>query len=127
MRISDWSSDVCSSDLATITIDRPEKRNAMSFAVLGEFHAAIARAADDEAARAVIITGAGGAFCAGTDLSHLAATPPDERSGRRAASAPAVPWAMVECPTPVFSAIARPAVAMGAAFRPGERRLGADG
>src|SRR3546814_5495245 len=82
MRISDWSSDVCSSDLATITIDRPEKRNAMSFAVLGEFHAAIARAADDEAARAVIITGAGGAFCAGTDLSNLADTPPDERSGR---------------------------------------------
>src|SRR3546814_7055162 len=98
MRISDWSSDVCSSDLATITIDRPEKRNAMSFAVLGEFHAAIARAADDEAARAVIITGAGGAFCAGTDLSNLADTPPDERSGRGADSAPGVPWAMVECP-----------------------------
>src|SRR3546814_17961058 len=85
MRISDWSSDVCSSDLATITIDRPEKRNAMSFAVLGEFPAAIARAADDEAARAVIITGAGGAFCAGTDLSNLADTPPAARSGRGAA------------------------------------------
>src|SRR3546814_6159919 len=113
MRISDWSSDVCSSDLATITIDRPEKRNAMSFAVLGEFHAAIARAADDEAARAVIITGAGGAFCAGTDLSNLANTPPDERSGRGADSAPGVTWAMVECPKQVNGAIDGPAVGMG--------------
>src|SRR3546814_3863165 len=118
MRISDWSSDVCSSDIATITIDRPEKRNAMSFAVLGEFHAAIARAADDEAARAVIITGAGGAFCAGTDLSNLADTPPDERSGRGADSAPGVPWARVECPKPVLGAIDGPAAGMGAEFAP---------
>src|SRR3546814_5748694 len=88
----------------------------MSFAVLGEFHAAIARAADDEAARAVIITGAGGAFCAGTDLSNLADTPPDERSGRGADSAPGVPWAMVECPKPVIGAIDGPAVGMGAEF-----------
>src|SRR4051794_10955686 len=67
--------------IATITIDRPEKRNAMTYAVLAEFQAAVARAASDDDARAVILTGAGGSFCAGTDLSDLAQTPEAERSG----------------------------------------------
>jgi enoyl-CoA hydratase/carnithine racemase len=50
--------------IATITINRPEKRNAMSFAVLGEFIEATKRAGADDGARVVIVTGAGGAFCA---------------------------------------------------------------
>lgn len=65
--------------IAAITIDRPEKRDAMTYAVLADFTDAVWRAADDEAARAVSITGAAGAFCAGTDLSELDDTPEDER------------------------------------------------
>lgn len=104
--------------IATITIDRPEKRNAMTYAILGEFHAAITRAADDNEVRAVVLTGAGGAFCAGTDLSDLAQTPEDERSGerRQQTSRPESPWPLVACPKPVVAAVDGAAVGMGAEF-----------
>jgi enoyl-CoA hydratase/carnithine racemase len=112
--------------VATITIDRPEKRNAMTFAVLHEFEAAVRRAGADDAAGAVVVTGAGGAFCAGTDLTDLADTPTGER-GRRASSSPAsagvgdaaprrVAWPLVACPKPVIAAVDGPAVGMGAEF-----------
>ncbi len=61
--------------VATITIDRPEKRNAMSWAVLADFRDTVARAGADPSAHVVIVTGAGGAFCAGRDLADLAQTP----------------------------------------------------
>lgn len=99
--------------IATITIDRPEKRNAMSYAVLAEFHDAVARAGAEATVRAVVLTGAGGAFCAGTDLADLAATPDSERFGRDRASARA-PWPLVACPKPVIAAVDGPAVGMGA-------------
>lgn len=98
--------------VAVVTIDRPERRNAMSYAVLADFHEAVTRAGGDEAARAVVITGAGGAFCAGTDLSDLAATPAASR-GR--GDAPAG-WLMQLCPKPVVAAVDGPAVGMGAEF-----------
>jgi enoyl-CoA hydratase/carnithine racemase len=104
--------------VATITIDRPEKRNAMTYAVLAEFHEAVARAGDDDAVHAVVLTGAGGAFCAGTDLSDLAATPEEARStgGRSATGRRAEPWPLVACPKPVVAAVDGPAVGMGAEF-----------
>ena len=106
--------------IATITIDRPEKRNAMSYAILGEFHEAIARAGEDDDAGVVIITGSGGSFCAGTDLSDLSSTPEDARgsSGRtsRRETRPGAPWPIVACPKPVVAAIDGPAVGMGAEF-----------
>jgi enoyl-CoA hydratase/carnithine racemase len=108
--------------VATVTIDRPEKRNAMTFAILDEFHQALRRAGADDAAGAVVITGAGGAFCAGTDLADLAATPEDQR-GRRGGEAAAArgdappgPWPIVSCPKPVIAAVDGPAVGMGAEF-----------
>lgn len=106
--------------IATITIDRPEKRNAMSYAILAEFHEAIARAGEDDEAGAVIVTGSGGSFCAGTDLSDLSQTPEDARgSGGRTArrvTRPGAPWPIVACPKPVVAAIDGPAVGMGAEF-----------
>ncbi len=100
--------------IAVITIDRPEKRNAMTYAVLRDFLATVARAGEDETARVVILTGAGGSFCAGTDLSDLSATPTDER-GRGAGERPAA-WPLVACPKPVIAAVDGPAVGMGAEF-----------
>lgn len=100
--------------VATITIDRPEKRNAMSYAVLGEFHDAVARAGSDADVRAVVLTGSGGSFCAGTDLADLAATPESERSARSGARRE--PWPLVACPKPVVAAVDGPAVGMGAEF-----------
>lgn len=54
--------------IATITLNRPERMNAFSDALLREWEDAIRRAAEDEGVRAVILTGAGRAFCAGADL-----------------------------------------------------------
>src|SRR5262249_25404744 len=100
--------------IALITIDRPEKRNAMTYAVLRDFNDAVAAAGDDDRARVVILTGAGGSFCAGTDLSDLADTPTDERG--TAAGPQRATWPLVACPKPVIAAVDGPAVGMGAEF-----------
>lgn len=61
--------------LARVTIDRPERRNAMSFTVMRELVEAFALAKADDSVRVVILTGAGDkAFCAGADLSGIADT-----------------------------------------------------
>ncbi len=58
--------------LALIRINRPDKRNAMSYATLDALQAAVARAAADPAVVAIALTGAGDkAFCAGFDLNEL--------------------------------------------------------
>jgi enoyl-CoA hydratase/carnithine racemase len=55
--------------IARITINRPERRNAMSYDVMRGLRDAFARARDDESIRVVVLTGAGDkAFCAGADL-----------------------------------------------------------
>ena len=56
---------------AVITINRPDKRNALSRALIAELTAAFRRAAEDADARCVILTGAGSSFCAGMDLDEL--------------------------------------------------------
>jgi enoyl-CoA hydratase len=101
--------------IATITMNRPEKRNAMTFAMLDAFLDAVRRAGEDGAARAVIVTGAGGAFCAGTDLSDLAGRPSGQRA-RGGRDEGGRWWPLVECPKPVIGAIDGPAVGMGAEF-----------
>src|SRR5688500_8469537 len=58
--------------VATITLDRPEKKNAMSFVMFNELRDAFLRAAGDDEVRCVVVTGAGGAFCSGADLSDPA-------------------------------------------------------
>jgi enoyl-CoA hydratase/carnithine racemase len=106
--------DVDDDGIAVITIDRPEKRNAMTYAVLRDFHDTVTRAGDDDAARVVILTGAGGSFCAGTDLSDLSDTPTEDRG--RAAGPRRAAWPLVACPKPVIAAVDGPAVGMGAEF-----------
>ncbi len=60
--------------VARVTIDRPERRNAMSFTVMRELAEAMAAAGADAAVRVVVLTGAGEkAFCAGADLGGMAA------------------------------------------------------
>lgn len=60
--------------VARITIDREERRNALSWAVIGELRTAFAAAKDDPEVGAVVLTGAGErAFCAGADLDGMAA------------------------------------------------------
>ena len=58
--------------VAIITLNRPERLNAIGAAVREEVHAAIEAAHQDDAVRAAIITGAGKGFCSGADLSGAA-------------------------------------------------------
>ncbi|MGH6957880.1 MAG: enoyl-CoA hydratase/isomerase family protein [Caulobacteraceae bacterium] len=59
--------------VAVITLNRPERLNAIGQAVREEVHAAVQAAHDDDAIRAAVITGAGKGFCSGADLSGAAA------------------------------------------------------
>jgi methylglutaconyl-CoA hydratase len=57
-----------------LTINRPDKRNALSRDLIAALTVAFERAKDDSAARCVLLTGAGPAFCAGMDLAELSAS-----------------------------------------------------
>ena len=59
------------SGIARITLNRPEKRNALDPESIGELKNALTRSAQDESVRAVAITGAGADFCSGADLAGL--------------------------------------------------------
>ncbi|MFC4277798.1 enoyl-CoA hydratase/isomerase family protein [Achromobacter aloeverae] len=59
------------SSIATITFNRPEKRNAMSDDLRTEFIDALERVTADTAIRALVLTGAGKAFCAGGDIAGM--------------------------------------------------------
>ena len=56
---------------ARITLNRPDKRNALDAEIIGEIKDAVDRAATDEDVRVVVISGAGKDFCSGADLAAL--------------------------------------------------------
>lgn len=60
-----------SENILTVTLNRPKKKNAMSFVMMHELLAVAKHSRKDKALRAVIINGAEGTFCAGIDLSDL--------------------------------------------------------
>lgn len=62
---------------AWLVLDRPEKRNALSTAMIAELAAALDSAGADDAVRAVVVTGRGPAFCAGADLDAGLSRPGD--------------------------------------------------
>ncbi len=71
--------------VARVTINRPERRNAMSFEVMHQLRECMARARDDDEVRAVVLTGAGDkAVCAGADLGGggIASGGADAHEGR---------------------------------------------
>jgi 2-(1,2-epoxy-1,2-dihydrophenyl)acetyl-CoA isomerase len=68
-------------NLAHLTLNRPEAANAMNAEMVRELEDCIARCEDDHAVRAVLMTGAGKAFCAGGDLKGFATQPPEELPG----------------------------------------------
>ena len=61
--------------VATLTIDRPEKRNAMTAAMWAGLPGVLADLADDPAVRVLVVTGAGPSFCAGADIADLLGGP----------------------------------------------------
>jgi enoyl-CoA hydratase/carnithine racemase len=57
--------------IATLTLNRPHKRNALDDVLLDELEHAVCSLRDDATLRTVIVTGAGPSFCAGVDISEL--------------------------------------------------------
>jgi enoyl-CoA hydratase len=62
--------------IATITVNRPDKLNALSAALIGELGTAVDQAIADDQVAGIILTGAGRAFVAGADISELAGQTP---------------------------------------------------
>ena len=58
-------------NVATLTLNRPEKRNALSSALRAEMAHAFGELAADDSVSVVVLTGAGSVFCAGLDLSEF--------------------------------------------------------
>ena len=54
-----------------LTLNRPEKRNALNDELISELKGALSRADSDESVRAIVIRGAGKDFCSGADLSAI--------------------------------------------------------
>jgi methylglutaconyl-CoA hydratase len=61
--------------IATITLDSPANRNALSSGLLTELQAALAGALSDPGVRVIVLTGAGPAFCSGADLKESRTSP----------------------------------------------------
>jgi len=92
-----------------IRLDRPEKLNAVDTPMLDELSARLSDAAADDAVRAVLLTGAGRAFCSGGDL-----TGGDTAGAAEAANR--VVRAIVELPKPVVAGVHGAAVGFGCAL-----------
>jgi enoyl-CoA hydratase/carnithine racemase len=118
--------------IATLTLDRPHALNAFTVTMAAELERFFLDTARDDTVRAVVVTGAGRAFCAGMDLAvegnvfgldeDVAPTPADLRdrltdepfqSGVRDTGGK-VTLAIHACPTPVIAAINGAAVGIGA-------------
>lgn len=74
--------DKQASGIAVVTIDRPQKRNAVSFAMWGALAEIFGELAADAGTRVVVLTGAGGHFSAGADISEFATVRNTEEDGR---------------------------------------------
>lgn len=101
---------------AVVTINRPDRRNALSRALIADLSSAFRRAADDPAARCVVVTGTGPAFCAGMDLDELRATlgPDSDKVWDDAATLSALYEFIYTLPKPTIAAVNGAAVAGGA-------------
>jgi enoyl-CoA hydratase/carnithine racemase len=128
------SSEHTRTDLAhhvlTITLDRPDRLNAYTQTMQGELLEAFDRADADDDVRAVIVTGAGRAFCAGADLSAGGSTfdwrdragegTPRDGGGQ-------VSLRIFDCTKPVIAAINGAAVGVGATMTlPMDMRLASE-
>ena len=97
--------------VARVTLDRPEKRNALSIELRVELAAALETASADPAVRCLVLTGAGSAFCAGMDVTQF--------GGDRAHKEQLVETSerlfeiLARLPVPIVAAVNGPAVAGG--------------
>src|SRR5262245_1515296 len=94
------------SGIATVTLNRPGKRNAVSLAMWRRLGAIFDELGGRDDVRAVILTGAAGHFCAGADISEFAQVRADAQSGRiYEAVNEAATLALRDCSKPTIAAI----------------------
>lgn len=98
-----------SSGVATITLDSPDNRNALSVRLRTELTRHVRRALDDDAVRVVVLTHTGTVFCAGADLTEAADPPPPDPDD----DFPALLETLWTAPKPVVGRVAGPARAGG--------------
>jgi isohexenylglutaconyl-CoA hydratase len=67
--------------VARLTLNRPDRRNALTHAMMLELEDAFGRIRDDQSCRVLVLRGAGGHFCAGGDLEAMADMPPRPANG----------------------------------------------
>ena len=93
-------------NVATVTLNRPSKRNAMSLAMWRRFADIFSGFDGSGDIRAVILTGAGGHFCAGADISEFATVRADAAMGKvYEEAADGATRALRDCPLPTVAAI----------------------
>ena len=95
-----------------VTLNRPEKRNALDLALRTELIKAIDTAMADDQVRVLVLTGAGGAFCAGGDISTMEQMDRDAAM-TRAELAQQVPGTLWAGDKPVLAAVEGPAFGAG--------------
>jgi enoyl-CoA hydratase/carnithine racemase len=101
--------------VVTITLNRPERRNALNRLAYNEIETAFQQAAADPVARCVIVTGADPAFCSGEDVREVMAAPKAETTRAPFVRHPPTPAAMaaLECDKPVIAAVNGAAMGWG--------------
>ncbi|HEY3018684.1 MAG TPA: enoyl-CoA hydratase/isomerase family protein, partial [Solirubrobacteraceae bacterium] len=97
--------------VARLTLDRPEKRNALSLDLRVELAGALEEHAADEDVRCVVLTGAGTAFCAGMDVTQFGG----DRAHKQQLvdSSLAAFGTVARFPKPLVGAVNGPAIAGG--------------
>ena len=100
--------------VAVVTLQRPEKRNALSIDLRIELQDAFERLAGDGSVGCIMLTGAGTAFCAGMDTSQFGGDLDNRR--RLVETSTGAFQAVGQCPKPVLAAVNGPALAGGFAL-----------
>lgn len=115
--MSDHLLETCDGGVAWLTLNRPERLNAMSNAMLDDLVAAMQRLASDRDVGCVVLTGAGRGFCAGGDVKGMAegSLQDDSLEGRTQALRRRMEVSRVihEMPKPVIAMIRGPAAGAG--------------
>jgi enoyl-CoA hydratase len=101
-------------DVALVTLQRPEKRNALSIELRTELADAFAGLSDDDGVGCVVLTGAGDAFCSGMDVTQFGGDL--ENRTRLVETSTAAFEAVGDCTRPVIAAVNGPALAGGFAL-----------
>ena len=99
--------------VATLTLNRPEKKNALSIAVRDEFSDALEALTRDDATQVIVVTGAGDTFSAGFDLREFDRLDDEAFATTLWASSDRWHRACLEFPLPMLAAVNGPALAGG--------------